>query len=60
MATRGDVWPYHVKNGPKKNHDVSRDCTVAEGEFAINNMWVFMASAAGEPSTDGDESAMVA
>ena len=33
---------------------------VAEGEFTINNMWVFMTSDTGEPSADGDESAMVA
>ena len=38
MATRGGVWPFRVKNGPKKNRDVSRDDTVAEGEFAVNKM----------------------
>ena len=38
MATCGGVWPFRVKNGPKKNYDVSRDCTVAEGEFAVNKM----------------------
>jgi hypothetical protein len=59
MATHGGVWPFRVKNGPKKNHDVSRDCTVAEGDFSINNMWGFTASDTGEPSADGDKSAMV-
>ena len=38
MATRGGVWPFCVKNGPKKNSDVSRDCTEAEGEFTMNNI----------------------
>ena len=60
MATCGGVWPFRVKNGPKKNYDVSRDCTVAEGEFEVNKMQVLRVSAAGEPSADGDESAMVA
>ena len=38
MATRGGVWPFPVKNGPKKNHNVSRDGTVADGEFTVNMM----------------------
>jgi hypothetical protein len=38
MATRGGVWPFRVKNGPKKNHYVSRDGTVAEGEFTVSKM----------------------
>jgi hypothetical protein len=60
MATRGGVWPFHVKNGPKKNCDVSRDGMVTEKEFTVKMIWVLMASAAGEPWVDGDESAMAA
>ena len=48
------------KRGKQINCNVSRDCMVTEGEFTMNYMWVFMASDAGEPSGDGDESAMVA
>ena len=51
-----ELWPHVVvcghfvsKKGQKINHDVSRDCMVTEGEFKMNNMWVFMVSDAGEP-----------
>ena len=60
MATGGGVWPFCVKKGLKIYRDVSRDCTVAEGEFTMDNMRVFMAYDAGELSADGDELAMVA
>jgi hypothetical protein len=60
MGACGGVWLFRVKNGPKKNHNVSRDGTVADGEFTMNMMSVLMVSAAEEPSADGDESAMVA
>jgi hypothetical protein len=59
MATCGGMWPFCVKNGPKKNRDVSRDGTVAEGEFMVNMMQVLMVSATGVLSADGEESAMV-
>jgi len=38
MAARGGVWPFRVKNGPKKNRNVSRDGTVAGGEFTMHMM----------------------
>ena len=59
MATHGGMWLFHVNNGPKKSRDISRDCMVAKGEFMVNNMWVLTESATGEPSADGDKSAMV-
>ena len=48
-----------VKNGPKKNRNVSKDCTMAEGEFEVNKIMVLMVSVTEEPSVDEDESAMV-
>jgi hypothetical protein len=38
MTTRGGVWPFHVKNGRKKNCEELRDGAVAEGEFTVNKM----------------------
>ncbi len=60
MSTRGGLLPFCVNKGLKINCNVLRDCTVAEGEFVMDNTWVFMAPDAGEPSANGDESAMVA
>jgi hypothetical protein len=38
MAAHGGVWLFRVKNGQKKNRNVSRDGTVADGEFTVNMM----------------------
>jgi len=54
MATHGGVWPFHVKNGPKKNCNVSRNSIVAEREFTVNKMWVLTMSVTGEPLANGD------
>ena len=48
------------KIGQRKNRDVSRDCAVVEQEIMVNKVLVLTASATGEPSANGDKSAMVA
>ena len=58
----GETWSLMVmcglfvsKMGKRKNRIVSRDCAMAAGEFAVNKMWILMASTTGEPLANGDE-----
>ena len=47
------------KTDHRKNHDAWRNSAVVEGRITVSKMCVAAASATGEPSADGDESAMV-